>query len=426
MIYFTSVLADIMTLLAAFLFVIILEKQTKKNVSIILAIVTCIAVSLLMTFCYIQETQLYDGIALLLYPIRYLIVFSVAFGKFNLKKFYIVILYEFTINIFVSCITNLFGSAINLPFRVIASIVLSILNIFVIILLYILRRKISFIYDHIKHIMPKHLYILVLCSVLCLCALSTLNNYSTSNIKVKESIMNFIIISFTFITAWIILSLLVNVIAKQHLSNTSTMLQNQVEIQIRHYDKLEKLNNEMRSFKHDYTNHLYSLRSLIQMNENADAITYIEKLLNANQHSPHSFCTGNKLADAILTDKSDILNEKTKIDYQGIIPPTIDNLHLCIILTNALDNAIEACKELSSPSTISITAQERQGYFVMSIINPTAKNETFYDIPATSKQDSEHHGMGLTNIRNVVETYDGQMQVHCENHVFELSIALKL
>ncbi len=203
-------------------------------------------------------------------------------------------------------------------------------------------------------------------------------------------------------------------------------MQNQVDIQIRHYDKIEKLNNEMRCFKHDYTNHLYSLRSLIQMNENDDAITYIDKLLNAKHSSHTMFCTGNKLADAILADKSDILPEGIEIEYQGIIPPTLDNLHLCVILTNALDNAIEECSKLLSPGKIKISAQEKQGYFVMTMINPTVTNLIFSDIPPTSKVDKEHHGMGLTNIRNVVKSYDGQMNINCENNYFELSIALKL
>lgn len=426
MIYVISAFSDTLTIMTALLLGYILNAEKSKKYNFIVAGIVCTAISLIISLCYIQETNFYDGIALLFYPIRYYTVACIAHKHFKWRYLYTIILYEYIVSIFVSSLTNLLEKIIDIPFWLLSAIILIFTNLTILIILNLLRGKIHFISHQISGTIPKHLYFLVLCAVICLCALSTLNNFPTSNTSTKESIMNLTIVLFTFIITWIILSLLINVIAKQHLSNTSTMLQNQVEIQIRHYDKLEKLNNEMRSFKHDYTNHLYSLRSLIQMNENEDAITYIEKLLNANQHSRHSFCTGNKLADAILTDKSDILNEKTKIDYQGIISPTIDNLHLCIILTNALDNAIEACNELSSPSTISITAQERQGYFVMSIINPTANNETFYDIPATSKQDSEHHGMGLTNIRSVVETYDGQMQVHCESHVFELSIALKL
>ena len=47
-------------------------------------------------------------------------------------------------------------------------------------------------------------------------------------------------------------------------------------------------------------------------------------------------------------------------------------------------------------------------------------------IEEAAKSDAEHHGMDLTNIRNVVKPYDGQMNVNCKNNYVEFSIALKL
>ncbi|MDE7229483.1 MAG: GHKL domain-containing protein [Oscillospiraceae bacterium] len=205
------------------------------------------------------------------------------------------------------------------------------------------------------------------------------------------------------------------------------MMEKQVGLQISHYNELEKMDAEISRFRHDYTNHLQSILSLIQMNEYSQAEEYIQKLKKVQYKSDlQMFYTGHKLADAILSDRSSALGKSCRIEYSGIIPSPIDNVDLCIILSNSLDNAAEACRELPSPGVISIYAAEQQGYFVLSVKNPTVCTEKYYDIPATTKPDKEHHGMGLHNIESTVKRRGGQMRIKCENGSFELMITMKM
>lgn len=426
MTYLMIAFSDLMMLTSGLIINDTVSVRVKNSVRYISAIVISVILSATMIYCNAQQNSLCKLIALLIYPLRYLTVLLILYGRLHLKNIYVFVIYEFLINTILSSLTNFIGDFISLSHRELSAIILILINTSVIILLIIFRVKISGFLRSIIGLIPKHIYILVLCSIICLSVISSINNYPTSYQSRKENVLNIIIVVFSLITAYIIISLLVNVIARQHFRSTTAMLQNQVEIQIRHYDKLEKLNNEMRSFRHDYTNHLYSLLSLIKMDEPQEAVEYIEKLLLTKHTSHMEFCTGNKLADAILTDKSDLLPENITIDYQGIIPPAFDNLDLCVILSNSLDNAIEACGYLDSAGVITISAMQRQGYFVLTITNPTVNNGSFSDIPATSKSDPENHGMGLTNISDIVRKYDGQMQVHCKDQVFELSLILKI
>ena len=425
MIYLLNAFSSTLTVVAALLFNEIANNKNTKKKNIAYAIITYMLLSLITALCYNQEEKTYDLIAFIFYPIQYTIVILLAYRSMIWKNFYWVIFYEFLVNIFIFSITNILTNFINLPAELLSSFTAIATNTIIIISIYSSRRKINYVHNHVKDMIPRHLYFLVLCAAICLCGLSTLNNVVTDNIYGKENIMNLIIVVFTFITGCIIVSLLVNVISKQHYSNTTAMLKKQVEIQIRHYDKLDKLNREMNSFRHDYINHLHSIYSLIKMKENDDALEYIEKLFDAKHKPSTIFNTGNKLADAILTDKADVLPKNTSIDYEGIIPSSIDNIDLCTILSNALDNAIEACRELTDSGEITISAQERQGYFVLTITNPT-KHADFESIPTTTKTDKEHHGMGLMNIQDVARKYDGQMKTHCENGFFELSVAMKI
>lgn len=424
--YIAGSLAWGFTIVTALILNNILNGEKNKKVNMTVSAAICMFLSFVSGTFYVPKTFFYDTMAILIYTLVYLFGIIIANGHFKWKYLYTVFLYEFTVNIIVSCLANMLNPLLGISYHPLYVVILTAINIILIWVFCSCRQKIYSSAHFIADVLPKNLYALILFAMFSLCGLTTLNNYPTEYIRKKQDIMNFIFIILTFIVVYIILSLLVNVILKQRFSSTSEMLKNQVEIQLRHYDKLERLNNEMQSFRHDYVNHLRSLQSLIQMNDNNGASEYIENLLDEKRSHHTMFYTGNRLADAILTDKSDNLPDGFTIDYQGKIPQALDNVHLCVILTNVLDNAIEACRQLSSAGTISITAQEKQGYFVMTVTNPTADTLSFSDIPLTSKSDTENHGMGLTNIHNAVKAYDGQMRVNCENNVFEISITMKL
>lgn len=369
-----------------------------------------------------------DFLIMILYLIKLFLPLFLIFGHISLKILYFTSLMEFSVSFFsnssIGIISNVFETvstniyyAVKLCFRVLIFIVL----------LFIIKKTDTKRANIILKIIPLRVFILLLLTVIGLAFLVSLVNFNTDNYLLKETLLVALIITLTVILAYVITQLFVNVIARQHFTTISQMMEKQVELQINHYKELEKMDAEMRKFRHDYTNHLRSVLSLIQMKEYSDAEEYIEKIQNkAYTSSTVMFYTGNKLADAILADKSAMLDENCQIDYSGIMPASIENVDLCIILSNALDNAIEACRELKSPCKISMTAGEQQGYFVMSLKNPTAQKDSFYDIPATTKSNKEQHGMGLYNIESTVKKYDGQMKIKCENGMFELMLTMKL
>ncbi|MDE7292800.1 MAG: GHKL domain-containing protein [Oscillospiraceae bacterium] len=254
--------------------------------------------------------------------------------------------------------------------------------------------------------------------------LSTFNNYPVDSVVKQNIITGFIAI----LTAALIImtcSLLINVSAKIRIDSVNHILKKQIEMQIEHYEKLERLNNDIRRFKHDYINHLTSISTLIGAKLYSDAEDYIQKLTSSNYSGNVLFHTGNRLADAILTDKSDTCQEFADIEFNGYISENIDNADICTIFANALDNAIEACKKCPQKGTISIAAQERQGYQAISMRNPTIASNAV-GIMKTTKEDVQNHGLGLLSIEQTVKKYDGDMETKIENGVFEISVTMKL
>lgn len=366
--------------------------------------------------------------AVVLHIAKYLFPIIIACGRVKLRILYMAIFTDQAISFFSLCVSNVLFDLFNTPPGYVSTFVTLFIQVLIFSLLIVInKRSDSTIIRITLKIIPKNIFALLLLAVICLNAISSLVNFNTDNYKIKEKLLMVIIIALSVVLAFIMISLFLNVIAKQHFTAVSQMMGKQVELQISHYDNLEKMDAEMRKFRHDYTNHLRSILSLIRMHECSQAEEYIEKLQKTEykSHMP-MFYTGNRLADAILSEKSAALDEDCRIEYSGIIPSSIENVDLCIILSNALDNAIEAYRALQSQYTISIFAGKQQVYFVLSIKNPTVCSENFYEIPPTTKSDKTQHGMGLYNIESVVKKYNGQMKIKCENGVFELMITMKV
>lgn len=364
----------------------------------------------------------------LLYAAKNIISLLIMYGHINLKIIYSTIFIDLTISFLASCVSCVSANMTGNNSRDVMSYVTLVIQAVVLFSLIILSRKLDAKkIVTVLRIIPKRIFALLLLALVCLSAMTSLVCVNTDDYKLKSNFLIAMVILLSIIFACIVISLFINVIAKQYFTSATQLMEKQVELQISHYDSLVKTESEISKFRHDYNNHLRSILSLIRMNECAQAEEYIEKLQKIKYKTDTVlFYTGNRLADAILSDKSSALGDNCRIEYSGIIPSSIENVDLCVILTNALDNAIEACQKIQTHSVISVQASKQQGYFVLSIKNPTACTENYNSIPSSTKSDSGQHGIGLHNVESTVKKYDGQMKVRCENGFFELMLTMKI
>ena len=174
------------------------------------------------------------------------------------------------------------------------------------------------------------------------------------------------------------------------------------------------------------------LRGFISANRIDDAVEYMNEMIDMASSTNKQYNTGNIIIDALLNDKNEKAAEvNSKLEYTGNVPNTgITNADLCIIMANAIDNAIEACGKDSSDDTkiIQIESKMKQGYFFFKISNPIFEEIVINEKKKimTSKKDKEHHGLGISNILNAVKRYDGEAEISTENEQFVLDIQLLL
>ena len=99
-----------------------------------------------------------------------------------------------------------------------------------------------------------------------------------------------------------------------------------------------------------------------------------------------------------------------------------------MLLSNLLDNAVEACERLPAGSErfISLSLTVKQGVFLVICQNSAPPRNTGSSSFLTSKPDAGCHGLGIPTMRRVTEKYDGALELRQLGSVFTLQAALRL
>lgn len=279
------------------------------------------------------------------------------------------------------------------------------------------------------NIIPRYIYVLILLAVFFGGGLIE-TQLSLTNIQIQGFLSRTFTVISIFLLIFIIISLIFNCISKAYLENVSSMLEDQVKAQVEYYKKADKLNTELRNFRHDYKNHLLCLQGLLDGEEYDEARDYLHSITLRQTASGKDFSSGNTIVNAILADKSETAEHiGAEIRFQGIVYEDIPAVDVCTIFANALDNALEACGKLtgSGPKIISVKCSYVKHIQFINITNPTSEEiKIVNNAIETSKKDKNLHGIGLYNIRRTVEKYDGEFDISCEGGMFTLDVGFKV
>lgn len=195
-------------------------------------------------------------------------------------------------------------------------------------------------------------------------------------------------------------------------------------------DEIENIYMTMRGWRHDYHNHLQSLKGYLSLNKVEQMKNYLNELETDLDSIDTLYHSGNLQLDSILNAKLAIAEKgQIRIHCDASIPPQlhVSDLDLCVILGNLLDNAIESCRKIKEPDErfirVYIGILKKQLY--ISITNATSE---------TVKQRTNHyfttkrgdHGHGLKRVDQVVKKYDGYLNRQNEPGVFATEIVLPL
>jgi len=197
-------------------------------------------------------------------------------------------------------------------------------------------------------------------------------------------------------------------------------------------NQIEEVNNvymTMRGWRHDYHNHMQSLKAYLAMDDISEAKVYLDKLETDLDDINLLFDTGNIGVDAILNSKISLaIHNGIPVDYKATVPKetTVTDIDLCVVIGNLIDNAVESCEKVPKEQQfIRLYIGQFKEQLYISVSNAT--NET------VRKLDEEYithkrgnHGHGLKRINLIVEKYDGFINRKNEAGVFVTEIMLPL
>ena len=198
-------------------------------------------------------------------------------------------------------------------------------------------------------------------------------------------------------------------------------------------DEVQNIYQTMRAWRHDYHNHIQSIKAMLAMKKFEELDAYLATLEQDLDSIDIAIRTGNVGLDAILSSKVSIARKNNiEVNCTAKVPDQlkISDVHLCAIVGNLLDNAIEACEKIKSEEgnqfpqkfiRIYIGMFKQQLY--ISVSNSTnAKHRRRLNELVTSKLGE--HGFGLRRIDKIAEQYDGFVNRKNEPGIFATEVML--
>ncbi len=219
----------------------------------------------------------------------------------------------------------------------------------------------------------------------------------------------------------------------------------QYRSQVQYYQMMEEQYGQMERLRHDMKNHLLALENLVQERQWEQAGRYLRELTKAGSVETGEEATGSLVLDALLYHK------RRQAAAQGIgwqcdarLPSDcpIQDMDLCIIVGNTLDNAVEACVRLQKMEAAEGNSKESAkgsgkepfirvyvGAVKRCLFLEVQNSTDLADIRETWRSRKEEpglHGLGLSNVQAVADAYDGTVHVEVEDGVFTLSVLLPM
>ena len=172
-----------------------------------------------------------------------------------------------------------------------------------------------------------------------------------------------------------------------------------------------------KSFRHDIKNHIMVVKELLQNGKMEQAISYIGDMENMTEELSFPCSTNNPVADILMGNKLGMAKSmgidvccSLKLPF----PCFVRDIDFGIILSNALDNAIHACKRIDDgvEKYIGVTGRIQGDFILLEIENSFQGNGLI------------RKGTGLSNIKAIAEKYHGAMSIKTQGTSFILSVLL--
>ncbi len=201
---------------------------------------------------------------------------------------------------------------------------------------------------------------------------------------------------------------------RQEADRENTVLRQNLKLETAHIESMASRYTHQRAQTHDFKNQLAVLRDMARRNVPQEEFSaYLDSMLEIDIPSVLYINTHRTVVDIVMSEKVPVAKEKG-IDFQFQLDDLTDfpmpDDALVVVLTNLIDNAVEACGKIPQAADrhIWMRMKVEKRSALMCIDNTTAEPVAIQDnMVQTTKEDTLAHGYGLKNVAAMIERSGG-------------------
>lgn len=203
----------------------------------------------------------------------------------------------------------------------------------------------------------------------------------------------------------------------------------QAKKQTEMYQTISENFDNQKKKTHEYKNQIVCIESLLSKGKYSELEEYVKGIYGHLDKELDAINTNNVIVNAILNTKYQ------EADAKGIVfvfrvndlsKLRMNDEDIVTILSNLLNNAIEACEECSNKKVIKLKFVKENNMIIISVKNTFAHSICYAngEIKSSKLVKTEEHGVGIKNIIRVIEKYDGSYIIEDNNEEFYFSIII--
>lgn len=195
------------------------------------------------------------------------------------------------------------------------------------------------------------------------------------------------------------------------------------------YEEIREIYLNMRSWRHDYHNHLQVMKAQLAVGQVEEMKLYLDDLEQSLDSVDTYVKSGNLMADAILNSKLTLAEQKKiRVNCKAVLPETlsVEDVDMCVLLGNLLDNALEACDKIPPEQRfLRVYMVVNRSQLYISIQNSAREDLNFSERNYIS-QKRGNHGLGMKRVKALTDKYEGYLTLANEPGIFAAELTLPL
>lgn len=210
------------------------------------------------------------------------------------------------------------------------------------------------------------------------------------------------------------------------------LLQQQVQIYSHQLEVITQSEEKVKALRHDMKHHMNEIKLLANKYDVIEIQKYIDHMEAFVHNGNEIVSSGNVEIDSVLNYMLQKAREELKtVTAKIVLPESITHyFDINVLSGNLLENAIEAARQ-TEEQYLYVSMVLKKGVLKIKVENSflgadsiNMKSEDDRILWKTTKAEKEQHGIGLRNVRKIVELYDGIMETKIHDNIFCVNLVL--